>query len=371
VDSSETKSTTAEKLDGKEELLRAASDMHLLEPFAKAYLGLYLDIDKTVPPEDRVRLLVNDNFVDCIFEGFNTTLHNDSVPTPEEIGTGMVKGERIAIGFPILAGLDRLYVNSPEEIERLSGKTLAAAICFHFANRSEIEDRWLTPMIKKEPELVAKTLCEFWLGMISAGAQYLPGFDSFLHDPGMKPFVGEILLLLLEKWSICRKKFLLILLQAALCHSDLNALYDLAVRVLQERQGQPVVLRVYWMSICFLLQPQRHEEELFDYMGRTREKAVPLMNFLVPVLCEGVPCKRRIPYSSLAYLLHMLAPKIAPHRDQFGRLEENATKVLMLFDLIREYPEDEAAEIIRKLRSIRVMRVWSEYLDEIEKSLRS
>lgn len=367
MDSSETKNTTAEKLEGKEELLRSAADMRLLEPFAKAYLGLYLDIDKSIEPDERVRLLVDEKFVDCIFQGFDATLHEDEIPTPEEIGVGMVDNVRIPIGFPILAGLDRMTANNPEEIESLSRKTLAAAICFHFANRSEIEDRWLEPVMKHHPGLIAETLCEFWLGMISAGTLYLPGFDAFIENADMKPYIGDILLLLLKNWGHCRKKFLYKLLHAALCVSDLEDLYKLATDVIQERTGQSNVLQVYWMATCFLIEPQKHEQELFDYMGVTREKVVPLLNFTVPLLCEGVPCKRAIPSSSLAKLLHMVSPRIAPHIDQFGRMEENAVKVRMLFDLIKEQSTEGAEEIITRLRKIRVMRNWSGTIDEIEK----
>ena len=174
----------------------------------------------------------------------------------------------------------------------------------------------------------------------------------------------------MESWAACNKKQLLELIRFALCYSDNDELYEIAGKMLKLDNMHDVAIRTYWMGAQFLIHPEQHQEEMFEYMGRTREKAIPLMNLLVPLLVEGIPCKKTLPVQSLGWLMHMLAPKIAPHVDQFGRMEENATKVVQLFDLFKQYPAAEALKEINRLRSIRVMKVYSEYLDKLEQQIR-
>lgn len=369
MDFSKTKAGTTEKLAGKEALLGSGEDIALLEPFAKAYLGLFLDIDAHLEPGERIALLTSPELAQCILRGFEAALRRKDFPGPREIGQAMAAGERIPMGFVALAGIDHMHRRSPQETLALPRDTLSSTLCFHYANKIELAEHWTQDLLEHYPEMSTETLLEFWLGMIDKGTRYLPGLMHMLRDQDVRGPLSMALLILLESWAACGKKQLLELIRFALCYSDNEELYEIAGKMLSLDDMHDVAIRTYWMGARFLVHPGRHQEEMFDYVGRTREKAIPLMNLLVPLLVEGMPCRKTLPVQSLGWLMHMLAPKIAPHIDQFGRMEENATKIVQLFDLFKQYPAEEALAEIRRLRSIRVMRVYSQYLDELVREI--
>jgi hypothetical protein len=130
----------------------------------------------------------------------------------------------------------------------------------------------------------------------------------------------------------------------------------------------PVVHRVYWLGTAYLLAPVEFETMLFEYVGRTREKALPLLNFIDPVIRAADNTGLDIGPDMLAKLLYMIAPKFRPGRDRFGRLDDNVLKIVWLFDLLGQDNSQQARQAVQQLRQIRVMRLYSDYLDRVEQA---
>jgi hypothetical protein len=363
LDYEKTRIITEEKLAGRLEGLRSGENVPALESFAKAYLGMYLDIDKSLSPEERVCLLANADICENIFLGFQAVLEDGKLPDPESIGSALAAGERYPIGYIALAGMDMLARESLDEMLKLPESTLRAALCFHLANPTELENSWFNHLMKQRPDLATGSLREFWSQIMEHGSRHVPGLQTALRNSGMLPVMEKLLIPVLQHWEILDKKMLMNLLISAFRYTDRAALLDVCRNALEHADDIPVVQHVYWLASAYLLAPGEYHDEIFEYVGRTREKAVPMLKFILPILDDENTPGIRISAKTLAHILHMLAPKFRPKRDQFGNLDDSVQMIIWLFERLGREKNQEGREAVEYLRKIRVMRIYSEYLD--------
>jgi hypothetical protein len=93
-----------ERLLGRLDDLRRGEDMQVLEPFARAYLGMFYEIDDRIDPQKKVAMLANSEVASAVMEGFISSLHRNDIPPPYEIGECLSQDESIPVGYVVLAG---------------------------------------------------------------------------------------------------------------------------------------------------------------------------------------------------------------------------------------------------------------------------
>lgn len=71
---------------------------------AKAYLGMFSDLDRKMTPNERITDWLGDELADAVREGFEATLHRTDVPTAEQISESYAESKRWHYVYPMLAG---------------------------------------------------------------------------------------------------------------------------------------------------------------------------------------------------------------------------------------------------------------------------
>lgn len=96
--------------DGERDIdgLRAGNFQHVYSP-ARAYLGHYSDLDRAVPPFERIAVWLGDSLRDAALEGFEAALTRTDRPTSEMIADGAVEGRNYKLGYAIVAGMFERY----------------------------------------------------------------------------------------------------------------------------------------------------------------------------------------------------------------------------------------------------------------------
>ena len=364
--------STHEKLVGKLDELSQGKDIKSLESFAKAYLGMYLDLDKSLLPDERVRLLADDDILDSIWAGFDAILHDQPLSSPEDIGRMYARDQRMPQGYIALAAMDRqirLFAGELAEMD-IDEQMLESLICFHYVDRNELQNQWMDYALQQRARLFSVALLRFWAAIQEAGVERYPGFREVLHKEEFQRVLQYLALPTLQTIRHVHKKLLPTLLLAAFkCVPHPELLITCRQRLVEDKHMR-VTQHVYWLSSAYLLAADEFEETLADYIGRTREKAVPMLNFLELILRNNATIGLTVSADILARVLTILAPKFRPVRDQFGRLDDNVAKIAWLFDLLGQDSSDHARQAVRRLRRVRVMRLYSEFLDEVEKTHR-
>lgn len=371
-DFEQARSVTHEKLVDRLDDLGEGKDIKSLESFAKAYLGMYLDLDKSLAPEERVHLLADDDVIESIWSGFDTVLLSKKLATPEAIGRKYASDQRLPQGYIALAAIDRRIRNQSVDLPEMDidDQLLESLICFHYVDRNELQNQWLEYAVRDRAALFSDAMLRFWRAIQAAGVERYPGFRDILYKEDYQQVLAHLVLPTLQSIERIHKKLLPALLLAAfrsVSHSELLAVCRLR---LNQDEDMRVAHHVYWLCSAYLLAPNEYMQVLFDYVGRTREKAVPMLNFIELMLRNRQSAALHITADMLADLLAMLAPRFRPVRDQFGRFDDNVAKIAWLFELLGQDKSDSARQALQRLRAIRVMRLHSELLDRVEQAHR-
>jgi hypothetical protein len=345
---------------GQLEQIRRGDLLAALDPFAKAYLGLFLAIDRTLSPERRVREIAGPDLAQAALEGMVAAVNRGALPSPATIGTARVQRRDLPETYVVLAGADMLAQSSPDVLLQLPAETLASILCLHYANASEHAATWVSDIVHRRQDVSAPALRDFWLELVRADQDFLPGFEQVLKEPDLNRVLAETVVPLLREWTRCTDAVLKDLLHAAMCCADH---YELLAAVEEHLRSEPLTKvrrRVYWLAAAFLMEPQRYGEDLLDVIGRTREKVMRLLDFVYPMLANGFV---HLPPMELAHLIRIIAPIIRPHHDSRDRDDDNMPKVLWLIDALGRERNPDAEQAIQWLHEVRVMRVYQEALE--------
>lgn len=342
--------------------IRAGQDIEALERFAKAYLGMYLDIDNNIPPRDRIYILANENLADNIRQGFEAVLNQAHFPDEANIAEAMSNEQSIAVGYILLAALD-LFADDPRyAIDKLPSATIRTAICFHYAAKTELQDKWFAQVLQQRQDDVAQALAAFWQHLLARDSDHLPGLYQIIRHPQYDAISERVLLPVLGKLRHCRKGVLRDLLHAALRVTDHGELFKICKQALTSWSSADPSRYILWLSTAFLLQPDEYDMLLADYCGRSKEKILPLLDFSVLVLQGDKPQRLPLRADAYAQLLRIIAAKFTPQLDRYGDLCDNTQKVMYLFYRLAMATNADAASAITRLGQVRVMKLYKDIL---------
>lgn len=345
--------------------IRSGHDTESLERFAKAYLGMFLDIDNNIPPHDRICILANETLAEGVLQGFEAVLKQTSFPDEVSIANAMVDERPFAIGYILLAALDLFANDARYAIDRLPATTLRAAICFHYAAKTELQDKWFVEVLQQRQDDVAEALSAFWQQLITRDSDHLPGLYQIISHPQYDAISQRVLLPILASLRHCRKKVLRDILHAALRVTDYADLLPICEQSLTTWSSADPSRYILWLATAFLLEPEKYDMVLADYCGRSKEKILPLLDFSVMVLLTDDQQRLPLHGDTYAHLLRIIAAKFTPQLDRYGNLCDNTQKVMYLFYRLAMASDDDAAAAIKRLGLVRVMKLYKEILQFI------
>ncbi len=352
------------RVAGRLDDIRRGRAMDVLVPYAKAYLGLYLDLDNRIDPEQRVRLLAGPELADAVLQGLHAAPALDHGLEPRAVGRSMAAGEAPPAGFTILAGMDRRFVDGTWEA--LPRERLAVALACRYANRSNLRPRWAEALRDQGAGLFPPVLAALWAGLVEAGERCLPELRWALEHPAGEPVLEaglETLLASRVPWSDSQHRALTL---RALATVPAERLLEIATAQLDRAEEIPIRQQVGWHALAFLLDPVRHGPRLAAFCGQSRIKVLPLLDFVVAAL-EGGPGRAPLDPGpeAIAQVLRIVAPAFSRNQHPQGGTDAIARKVLWLFDRLGADPGPGATAVIRRLGRVRVLRNYADVIEDL------
>lgn len=354
-----------ERLAEHADELRRGRLPQALEPFAKAYLGLFLDIDEHLEPAQRVNLLADEPLATAIREGFVAVLERSDLPTPQEIGARFARGERLSLGYVVLAGVDIVARARPQALLELPAPTLAAALCFYHINTPSHHMAWGARLLAERTDVCVDALHGLWRELTPVLSDHLPGLRPVLRNRDAEAVRCALTLPLLEQWTQCKENVLRELLLAALRCADHQSLLDLARSRSSALDEKDVKKSIYWLTCAYMLSPVEFAQPLADYAGRWREKTLPLLDFSAAVLAQEKEFRLQIDPQQVAHLLRIIAPTFRRNAPLTGGLDAVSSKVMELFERLARDHSPGALAAVHDLQAVRVMRIYSDVLDDV------
>ena len=345
--------------------IKTGEDIDSLERFAKGYLGMFLDLDNTIPPKQRISILANPELAGAIDEGFESILKNGVFPSPITIADSMLDDKPIAICYILLAALDLFSEEKRYQIDQLPANTIIAAICSHYAYKTELQDRWLHVVMETRQQQVAEALAAFWQQLTHRDTDHLPGLYQIISHQQYDNISAEVLLPVLQTWKTCRKSTLRDLLHVAIRCTDHSALLAICETALDEWNSAEPARYILWLATAFLLVPTKYDMVLSDYSGRSKEKILPLLDFSVMVLLADNEQRLPLTADTYTHLIRIIASKFTPQEDRYGGLCDNTQKVMYLFYRLATLTDTDTEAAIKRLRLVRVMKLYQAILDYV------
>jgi len=343
--------------------IKSGRSIENLERFAKAYLGMYLDMDNSIPPADRIHILANPKLASLVYSGFTTVLQNRAFAGPEKIADS-VFSDHLAEGYILLAALDLCETKNRNTINSLADNTVVATICYSYAYKNEIKEQWLRSILLQRPNEAIRAFTEFWQQLIILGTDHLPGIYFIIRHTEFDHISRSVLLPVLKSWLHVRKKLLRDLLRCALRTVEHAQLYKLAESAITNWKPAEPSRYMLWLACAFLLQPNKHHSMLTEYAGRTKEKLIPLLDFSYWVLHTDQLTLPQLNAEAYATLIRIIAAKITPQKDRYGELCDNTRKVMFLFYLLACATDKHPS--IKTLLKVRVMKLYNPILEFID-----
>ncbi len=365
MDFEQARQRSAEKLRHRTEDLRCGRAPQALEPFAKAYLGMFLEIDDEIAPPERIEQLAAEPLASAIRAGFIAVLASKDLPTPADIGSRFARGERLALGYVVLAGVDLLASTDPPALYDLPPETLASALCFYHINTPSHHFDWVADLLRERADVCAAALDELWDELLPTVTDHLPGLRQVLREPGARSLRRRLVLPVLARWKHCKPTVLRELLLVSLRCADHDALLELVRATIADIDEAEVKKGIYWLACAYMLAPTEFEQALTEYAGRWREKTLPLLDFSVAVLAQEQVSELAIGPEQIARLLRIIAPTFRRNAPLTGGLDAVSAKVMELFERLANDSSEGAVRAVRDLQQVRVMRVYEDVLQDV------
>ncbi|MDH5407906.1 MAG: hypothetical protein OEY00_04795 [Gammaproteobacteria bacterium] len=366
MDFSLTRLENDEILTARSEAIRKGNDIEALEPFARAYLGLFYDIDSKTEPAARIDLLVNPELAKNIHAGFVAALQNQAIPDCEAIATAYTNNEHLELAYVVLVGMDMLEQNNKAGMQALPKATLQAAVCFHLTTSTFHHNNWYESLLLEQPGLVGDALLTMWRPLLHNKASLLPGLHEILKNEKYHKVLSHIIVPLLSVWVECRPQELSVLLQYALEKSDHEQFIAVAKDILDDSENLPIRNHVYWLASVFMIDPEAYGQTLINFTGQEKMKLLPLLDFTLAILTNK---DRSLSLSPMAYayLIRCLAVRFTPQEDSYGNLGEITMKVLWLFNQLANDKSEQAKEALQWLQKIRVLKLYKDVFVQMQK----
>ncbi len=343
--------------------IRSGQALDVLEPFAKAYLGLFYDIDNQIPPRERLDLLANSEIAHAVEQGFIAALSAMPSISATKFVVAMQTDEPMGEGYIALAGMDRLNYGDGVEPEQLPNSSVKTAIWAHYANNTFHEDSWLAGIYQRRPELAAEALLELWHACIERDVLLLPGFSDVYKGDPYQEIIRNTAIPLLSIWKTLRATDLARIFRAALNFCDHSKLSDSVNAALPHLQQYSIRHQVYWVSTAFLLNPDAKGQNFIQFMGQEKIKLLPMMDYVTNILRDDDCLHEKFSASGYASLVRCLGQKFTPQEDRYNNLSDITLKVLWFFYKLASFRDSSAKTALDSLRKIRVLKLYTEVFD--------
>lgn len=333
---------------------------------ARAHEGQFADVKGEEPSERMKNFLAGDSdLIDAAYSGLRKVLEREDLPSVGDIVELELKGKIHLLCLPCLVCMSELFNSDPVDAMTLPEPVLSTLMAFRLRYGVGNEPVWIGALVKDRPALVGDVLLAYMQPMLRAKKEHVSGLYQLVNDDAYAEVARSILPKLLEGFPLRAKAnqlaFMLDpLLKGALQYIGRAELSGMVARKL-ELGSMDTAQRVYWLSCGLLLDPEKYEQPLFKYVGRSEARRGYLANFIYNDLGHRrLPDWVSIPVSVLSRLIELLGPGCSNQR-RSGVV----TATMRMADMVRSYinrlgndPDVPASAELERLISLPALTHW-------------
>ena len=332
----------------------------VLNQFALAYFGHYVDVEGRDPQERIGDLVGNDEkAIQTVLNGLHGTIDRDDLPTGVEILDLYSQNERHFMALPYMAGLEEAVNRASNRQVPLDEKQQRLGLTIYYVFRIPRSPSWLAQVLDSHPELVSDVLIYSLRPRMRRGEDVSADLSELTHTENYTAVARLSVLPLLKAFPVrCRERQLRgldRLLQAALIHVEKAPLLKLIERRI-DRSSMNMGQRVYWMVAGLMLSADAYLGNLESYVGGN-ERRVRCLAQALAGYGQTPELIRRLNVRTLEVLIRLIGASFRPwtlgdHRGKvhiLSRTMETSDLARLLIDQLGSDSSREAAEVLESL----------------------
>ncbi|WP_159079832.1 NACHT domain-containing NTPase [Methyloceanibacter sp. wino2] len=252
------------------ELDLRSGELQWVAPSAKAYFGLFADINNEKEPPERIGDWLGEELQGAALAGFEATLFRKDLPTPQQVANSYADGKFWHFIHPIMAGLAERWRNGrgfediPVEVVMTGRIGIAGDLVQQSGSMDGFEEA-LDGVLRSNPPLFETFLRTWFEPHFLTEHQHITGLYQFARDATYRPLSTQLSAEWLERFSnISREtehELVQCLATAPGPERDFawSALRSIAEMRLSESKRKTENQRL-WQSVCFLVSFEQHAD---------------------------------------------------------------------------------------------------------------
>jgi hypothetical protein len=173
---------------------------------ARAYLGMFSDLESDVPPVERLASWLGSELRDAALEGFEAVLHRDDIPTVKQIAESYAGSKVWNFVFPMLAGAGRRMLEGCGFADLPASLLSAISIAAEHEIISPLErfeglKEALDAQLRIEPATYEQHLRQKYEPMLRAGCTHISGLYQLTRRDLERPLSTRLSLEWLESFE--------------------------------------------------------------------------------------------------------------------------------------------------------------------------
>lgn len=351
---------------------------HILYDLALAYNGQLSEAQGDSPRKRLEEFLGNDSeLIEATFTSFRNTLDRPDLPEVNEIVSLALNGKMHCIRPACLIGMDHLFLLNPDEALNLPDEILSRLLVFRLTDGVGDEPEWFGALARVKPSLVADAFLAYSLPMLRARHEHIIGLHLLTHDIAYFEVARLALPKLLERFPIRAGVKPLPFVLDSLLKGAFHQLEqkDFAILVAKKTSlaGMDIAQKVYWLACGLLLMPEKYENQLFQFISKSKKRRAHLAAFLYEDFGrQSFPDWVSLPERTLIRMIELFAPDCQDTR-MSGMVTASMRTADMVRSFIKElgnYPSKQTSLEIERLLRLPKLSNWHNQLRHTQHSQR-
>jgi hypothetical protein len=267
--------------------LTKGNHLKATEDIAKAYLGLFYDIDESLAPEDRVAALVGQKLQQIAIESLSATIKKNAIPTPRQISDLHAnENKEYRLEHILVAQADFSFRADPKLSDisiAIAQSTLAS---FHWelyaSSRIGTEcQKRLQKIVFADPKLKEDFIRDTIEPYLRVGKTHVSGLYRISRNLEFSDIAGKLALEWISTFEKMSNESLAELLSAAIQYAPRKELVELVEKNVSAKAWRSdEKRREIWLSALFLLNFEVHAGLLSAYASEDPSRIWPFRDIV-------------------------------------------------------------------------------------------
>ncbi|MFK5914468.1 MAG: hypothetical protein QM484_08830 [Woeseiaceae bacterium] len=310
-----------ELIKHKEEIKNGTASPAIFHDIAFAYYGHLIEARGDTSHE-RLQSIFPGRYdmYEVSLTGLKKVINRSDFPSIQDIIKTHIDSRSYYIGQAVLAGLDEIYTQSPDDLNNLTEQQINYALIFYFTEITGNKSLWLEFFLKNNHDLMSDIFIQYATACLKSGKDHITGIYQLAFDELWSKIAIKSVIPILKKFPVRAKTqqihMLDELLKAALRYECPELLSLIGSKL--KTKSMDVMQRSKWFAAGLLLNPKPYEGKVYEFMGGNSKRIHAVAGFLTSRRDQW-KYEYKLPETTMGVLIQKMGSLFKPDVKPYGK----------------------------------------------------